>query len=99
MYSCPSGSLYDNFPSRCEPVVYVSSVCTTDTMCKVSTNERALNLRTLGAEDRGNNLIASRIRVRGMSHDGMYAFLVQLGLTVNLVRACLQCSVAHRGCS
>jgi hypothetical protein len=42
--SCPRGSLYDNFPRRCEPVVYVSSVGAADTMCKVSTNERALNM-------------------------------------------------------
>ena len=32
-----------------------------------------------------------------MSHDGIYAFLVKLGLSANLVRAYLQCNVAHSG--
>lgn len=42
--SCREGSVYDNFPSRCEPAVNVSSVGATYTVCKVSSNERVLNL-------------------------------------------------------
>jgi hypothetical protein len=52
-------------------------------------------VKTLGAEERGNNLIASGIRVRGMSHGGMYAFVVQLGRSP-LILCVHICSVVLR---